>query len=136
MKSNIVFEIGTEELPALELHNALKQVEDIVCNQKGKHFDYDDIKIYSTPRRIIVCINGAPEKIEAKTEVFQGPKLDIAFKDGKPTKAAIGFAKGKSVDVKDLKKRDGYVFVETKTPETKVIDLLPGLIEELIKGIG
>ena len=79
MKSNVVFEIGTEELPALELHNTLKQVEDLVCNQKGKHFEYDDIKIYSTPRRIIVCINGVPEKVEAKTEVFQGPKLAISL---------------------------------------------------------
>ena len=135
MKSNVVFEIGTEELPALELHNTLKQVEDLVCNQKGKHFEYDDIKIYTTPRRIIVCINGVPEKVEAKTEVFQGPKLDIAFKDGQPTQAAIGFAKGKGVDVGDLIKRDGYVFVETKTPETKVIDLLPNLIIGLIKDI-
>lgn len=135
MKSNIVFEIGTEELPALELHNAVKQVEDIVCNQPGKHFDYDEVKIYSTPRRIILCITGVPEKIEAKTEEFKGPKLEIAFKDGKPTPAAIGFAKGKGLEVGDLKQKDGCVFATKTTPEQNVSDMLPGLLLGLIKDI-
>lgn len=135
MKSNIVFEIGTEELPALELHNAVKQVEDIVCNQPGKLFDYDEVKIYSTPRRIILCITGVPEKIEAKTQEFKGPKLEIAFKDGKPTPAAIGFAKGKGLEVEGLKQKDGCVFATKTTPEQNVLDMLPGLLLGLIKDI-
>lgn len=134
-KSNIVFEIGTEELPALELYNALKQVEDLVCKQPGKYFDYDDIQIYSTPRRIILCINGVPGKIEAKTEEYKGPKLEIAYKDGKPTAAAIGFAKGKGLDVGELKEKDGCVFAVKKTPEQNVADLLPELLLSLIKDI-
>lgn len=136
MNSNIVFEIGTEELPALELHNAIKQVEDLVCNQQGKHFEYEDIKIYATPRRIILCINGVPEKIEAKTEEFKGPKLEIAFKDGKPTPAAIGFAKGKGLDVSELKQKDGCVFAVKNTPEQNISDMLPDLFYNLIKNIG
>ena len=135
MKSNIVFEIGTEELPALELHNAVKQVENLVCNQPGKHFDYEDINIYATPRRIILCINGVPEKIEAKTEEFKGPKLEIAYKDGKPTAAAIGFAKGKGIDVSELKQKDGCVFAVKNTPEQNVSDMLPGLLTQLIKDL-
>ena len=134
-KSNIVFEIGTEELPALELHKATKQVEDLVCNQPGKYFDYDDIQIYSTPRRIILCIKGVPEKIEAKTEEFKGPKLEIAYKDGKPTPAAIGFAKGKGIDVSELKEKDGCVFAVKNTPEQNVSELLPDLLSGLIKDI-
>lgn len=134
-KSNIVFEIGTEELPALEIHNALKQVEDLVCNQSGKYFDYDDIQIYSTPRRIILCINGVPEKIEAKTEEFKGPKLEIAYKEGKPTPAAIGFARGKGIDVRELNEKDGCVFAVKESPEQNVADLLPELLLGLIKDI-
>ena len=82
MKKNVVFEIGTEELPALELHAATKQVEDIVSAQPGKLFDYDEVKVYSTPRRIIVSITGVPEKIEASVSENKGPKLEIALDGG------------------------------------------------------
>lgn len=133
--NNIVFEIGTEELPALELHAATKQVEDLVCKQPGKLFEYKDIKIYSTPRRIIVCINGVPEKIEAKREERKGPKLEIAKQDGKYTKAAIGFAKGAGIEVDDLIEKDGCIYAVRDLPEQKIIDMLPDLFVGLIKNI-
>lgn len=133
--NNIVFEIGTEELPALELHSATKQVEELVCKQEGKLFDYKDIKIYSTPRRIIVCINGVPEKIEAKREERKGPKFEIAKQDGKYTKAAIGFAKGAGIEVDDLIEKDGCIYAVRDLPEQKIIDMLPDLFVGLIKNI-
>ncbi len=133
--SNIVFEIGTEELPAAELYSATKQVEDIVSNQPGKLFDYKEVKVCTTPRRIIVFIEGVPEKIEAKKEEFKGPKTEIAFQDGKPSQAAIGFAKGKGVDVSDLVEKDGYVFAVKNTPAKNVKDLLPELFLGLINDI-
>ena len=68
MSDTIVFEIGTEELPALELHKATLQVENIVCNQPGKLFNFKEVKVYSTPRRFIVNIIGASKVIEAKKE--------------------------------------------------------------------
>lgn len=135
MNKTIAFEIGTEELPALELHNATKQVEDLVCNQPGKIFDYEDIQIFSTPRRIILQISGVPQTIEAKTEEYKGPKEEIAFIDGKPSKAAIGFAKGKGLSADDLVVKDGYVFATKSFPEQKVIDLLPDLLLSIIKNI-
>lgn len=135
MSDTIVFEIGTEELPALELHKATKQIEDIVCGQAGKLFNFDNVNVYSTPRRFIVCITGASRVIEAKTEEFKGPKIEIAFQDDKPTKAAIGFAKGKGVEVDELIIKDGCVFAIKKTEETKVADLLPNLFLDLIKSI-
>lgn len=135
MTKTICFEIGTEELPALELYNAKKQVTNFVCNQPGKLFDYEEVNIYTTPRRIIVEVTGVPEVTEAKTEEFKGPKLEIAFKDGKPTKAAIGFARGKGLDVADLQQKDGYVYAVKQTPEKKIIDLLPDIFLNLIKSI-
>lgn len=133
--NSIVFEIGTEELPALELINAIKQVEDMVCKQPGKLFDYDEIKIYSTPRRIIVTISGVPEKIEAKREEKKGPKLEIALSDGKYTKAAEGFAKGAGIDVEDLVQKDGCVYAMRDIPEKQIIDVLPELFLRLITDI-
>lgn len=133
--NNIIFEIGTEELPAIELHAATKQVEDLVCNQPGKYFDYEEIKIYSTPRRIIVNIKGVPEKIEAKREERKGPKLEIAKQDGQYTKAAIGFAKGAGISVEELVEKDGCIYAMRDVPEQKIIDMLPELFVGLIKNI-
>ncbi|MDO5328841.1 MAG: glycine--tRNA ligase subunit beta [Coriobacteriia bacterium] len=135
MLKTITFEIGLEELPAHEVHNAVVQVKKIVCNQPGKIFDYEDIKIYATPRRIILNITGVPESIPAKTEEFKGPKAEIAFSDGKPTKAAIGFARGKGLEVDDLTERDGYVYAVKSQPEQKIIDILPELLTSLIDGL-
>lgn len=135
MNKTIAFEIGTEELPALELHNATKQVIDKVCNQPGKLFDFEEVNVYSTPRRIIVVVNGVPETTEASTEEYKGPKVEIAFKDGNPTKAAIGFAKGKGLDVSELEQRDGYIYAVKHIPEKHIIDMLPNLFLDLITGI-
>ena len=131
-KQTIAFEIGTEELPAFELHDATQQIDKIINCQPGKLFSYDSAKVYSTPRRLIIVVEGVPEKIEAKVEEFRGPAERIAYADGEPTKAAIGFARGKGADVADLelKEVDGekYVFVTKKTPEKKISDILPGLL--------
>lgn len=135
MNKDIVFEIGTEELPAIELHSAHKQVEAMVAGQPGKLFEYDEVKVYSTPRRIIVLVTGVPEKIEAKTEKYKGPKIDIAIKDGQYTKAAIGFAKGKGISADELIQEDGYVYAQKNIPEQKIIDMLPELFLNIIKDI-
>lgn len=135
MNNTIAFEIGTEEIPAIELHNATTQIYNLVCNQPCKLFDYDEIKIYSTPRRLIVTITGVPEKIEAKVVEHKGPKLAIAKKDGEYTKAALGFARSKGIDASDLIEKDDYVYAIQSIPEKYIIDMLPGLFIDLIKSI-
>lgn len=138
-KKTVAFEIGTEELPAVELHSATQQVEKLVNGQKDKLFDQDCALVYSTPRRIIVVIEGVPEKIEASVEEYKGPKTSIAFCDGEPTKAAIGFARGKGMKAEDLEIReiDGeeYVFAVKEIPEKNIADMLPELFTDLIKSI-
>ena len=139
-KRTIAFEIGTEELPAFALHDATKQVKNLVCGQPGKLFDYDEVQVYSTPRRIIVIITGVPEETPAFDEEFRGPAARIAFDaDGNPTKAAAGFARGKGVAVEDLiRKMDGteeYVFAVKHTDARRVADMLPGMLGKLITDI-
>ena len=136
----IAFEIGTEELPAFALHEATKQVKALTTGQPGKLFDYDEVQVYSTPRRIILIITGVPEEIPAFDEEFRGPAVRIAYDvAGNPTKHAAGFARGKGVAVEDLiRKVDGaeeYVFAVKHTPAAKVADMLPGLLSKLITDI-
>ena len=139
-KRTIAFEIGTEELPAFALHDATVQVRNLVCEQPGKLFEYDTATVYSTPRRIIVVVTGVPEETPAFDEEFRGPATRIAYDaQGLPTKAAIGFARGKGVAVEDLVRRvDGseeYVFAVRHTAARKVAELLPGVLSKLISDI-
>ena len=88
----LAFEIGTEELPAFDLHNATIQLEKLA----HEAFDvagisYESIAVHSTPRRLILIATQVPEQTEAFEEVFKGPSAKIAFDaEGNPTKAALG----------------------------------------------
>lgn len=134
----LAFEIGTEELPAFDLHDATKKLPAIAA----KAFDdakipHGDVEAYNSPRRLIVIVRDVPEKTAATDEEFRGPAARIAFDaDGNPTKAALGFARGKGVDVSALERRTvkgaDYVFAVKHTPACDVAGLLPALLSQLI----
>ncbi len=138
---SLAFEIGTEEIPAFDLSAACKQLNELVPSVLAEHqIPYSEVSIYSSPRRLIVLVDGIPEATEEKTEVFKGPSVKIAFDEaGNPTKAACGFARGKGVSAQDLttKEVDGieYVFAQTFTPSVQVATLLPQVFEAIIRGI-
>ena len=98
----LTFEIGTEELPAFALHAATEKLGGMFAGAlDGAGIPHGEISVYSTPRRLIVSALAVPEATEALTETFRGPAAKIAFDaDGNPTKAALGFARGKGVDAK------------------------------------
>ncbi len=137
----LVFEIGTEELPAFDLHNATIQMEKLARSAfEGAGIAYGGIAVYSTPRRLILEVTEVPEETEALEEVFKGPAVKIAFDDeGNPTKAALGFARGKGVDADQLQRREDkgveYVYAVKRTPAKHIADLLPELLRGLITGL-
>ena len=104
----LAFEIGTEELPAFDLHNATIQLEKLAHEAfDAAGISYESIAVHSTPRRLILIATQVPEQTEAFEEVFKGPSAKIAFDaEGNPTKAALGFARGKGVDAADLERRE------------------------------
>ena len=96
--------------------------------------------MHSTPRRLILIVTQVPEQTEAFEEVFKGPSAKIAFDaEGNPTKAALGFARGKGVDAADLERREEngveYVYATKSTPAKRIADLLPDLLLGLITGL-
>ncbi len=137
----LAFEIGTEELPAFDLHAATIKLEGIMGEAlDAANIAHGAIRVYSTPRRLIMVVADVPEQTEAFEEVFRGPATRIAFDDqGKPTKAASGFARGKGVSVEDLEVRevDGteYVFAVKSVAALRVADVLPALLEGVISAI-
>ena len=137
----LAFEIGTEELPAFDLHAATLKLEGIVRSAfDAEGIPVGGIEVYSTPRRLAVVVEGVPERTEKIEEVFRGPAAKIAFDaDGNPTKAALGFARGKGVDASALERRDEngveYVYAVKQTPERDVAELLPGILGGVITTI-
>ncbi|WP_345309969.1 glycine--tRNA ligase subunit beta [Candidatus Villigracilis saccharophilus] len=102
--------------------------------------DHGNIRIFTTPRRIVVSIDSLSPNQPDREDLVKGPPADKAFdKDGKPTQAALGFAKKNNLDPATLEAReiDGgkYVAAVVKqkgrpTPEV-LVDALPKLVESI-----
>lgn len=137
----LAFEIGTEEIPAFDLHRATRQLEDLVPDAlDGARITHGAATIYTTPRRLIAVVAEVAEKTEALEEVFRGPSIKIAFDvDGSPTKAALGFARGKGVAVESLERREDngteYVYATRSVPARDAASLLPEVLEGILGGI-
>ena len=136
-KRTLAFEIGTEEIPAFDLAGAVKQLSTMVPSLLGDAaIPHGAVKIFSSPRRLIVIAEEIPEATEEKNEVFKGPSAKIAFDaEGNPTKAAQGFARGKGVDPSSLVVEDGYVYARTHTPSVNVASLLSSVLNKIIHGL-
>lgn len=137
----LAFEIGTEELPAFDLHAATLKLGGLMEEAlSGARISFEEVSVFTTPRRLITIVSGLPESTEESVEEFRGPSVKIAFDDeGNPTKAALGFARGKGVDASALKRRDEngteYVWAVKRTPAQATADLLPAILTGLITAI-
>ena len=137
----LAFEIGTEELPAFDLHAATLKLGGLMEEAlSGARISFEEVSVFTTPRRLITIVNGLPESTEESVEEFRGPSVKIAFdEEGNPTKAALGFARGKGVDASALERRDEngteYVWAVKRTPAQATADLLPAILTGLITAI-
>lgn len=137
----LLFEIGTEEIPAFDLQKATKQFAGLVpAALDDARIPHGEVTVLTSPRRIAALVAGVAAATEAVEEEHKGPSVKIAFDDaGNPTKAAEGFARGKGVDVASLEVRDEggteYVFAKRSIPSADVAELLPGVLKGVIEGI-
>lgn len=106
--SDFLLEIGVEEMPVNDLNSALQQLEERFTNLLDTlRLAHGTLKVYGTPRRLVVSVAELAERQADLTQVVKGPPANRAFDaDGKPTKAAIGFARGKGVNVEDLQVKE------------------------------
>jgi glycyl-tRNA synthetase len=139
--SSFVFEIGTEELPAKDVDSAIKQLQEIATEAfKNARLENKMMLVYGTPRRLALLIGGLEPKQTAIELTVRGPAVKAAFdKDGKPTKAAEGFAKSQGVSVNELIKGEEkgaqYVFVKKYDAGRPTAEVLATLLPELIAAI-
>ena len=132
----LLFEIGTEELPANYMPSILKDLKALALKKlQDARVPFADVTVMGTPRRLAVLVSGVEETQADSTEEFKGPAVSIAYKDGEPTKAAQGFARGKGVDVKDLVVRDNYIYAVKHIQGRATSELLPHVLREILTNI-
>ena len=118
----LVFEIGVEELPSAALNKIIANMRELVEEGlSAAHLSCEGVEVMGTPRRVATLVHGLAAATEPVEQHFRGPAAAAAFDaDGNPTKAALGFARGKGVDASELVVREqggkSYVWVDVSTP--------------------
>ena len=137
----LLLEIGTEEIPAGFVPQALIDLEGIAQKELGaSRIDFSGIKTFGTPRRLVLVIESVSEKQRDEETKKIGPSRQAAFDaKGNPTKAAIGFAKGQSVPVESLTLvetgKGEYVCAVKKEQGRPTVELLSRFLPKWILSI-
>ena len=138
--TDLLFEIGTEEIPASYVLPALAQLAKIATDSLTENrIPFGEIQTFGTPRRITLAIKEIKTLQESKWTLAVGPPTLIAYdENGEPTKAAIGFAKTQGVELSELTKdyeikgRGKYVAVRKLEKEISTQEVLQTLLPEWI----
>jgi len=139
--ASLLLEIGTEELPAGDLDDALAQLSELVpARLAAARLDYETLRVLGTPRRLTVIVEGLAPRQRLVEELVKGPPARVAFDAaGQPTRAAQGFAhkQGVSVDELQVREIDGgeYVVAVRREQGQPAAEVLVTLLPDLIAGL-
>ena len=142
--ASYLLEVGTEELPASFIVDALRQWQERIPKNLDEHqLTTSKINVYGTPRRLAVLIEGLPIEQSDRSLEIKGPAIGSAFVNGdvqgEPTKALIGFAKSKGIDLKDIfiKETDkgAFVFANQQVIGRETTEILQELAINWITGL-
>lgn len=141
MANDFLLEIGTEEIPAGYIHPALEAMASMFAKSlTDQRVSHGPIQILGTPRRLTWRIKEVADRQESQTVEITGPPRQAAFDPaGKPTKAALGFARAQGVTVEELQvkqtPRGEYLILSRHQPGVAPGELLAGMLPELIQNI-
>ena len=132
--SKYLLEIGTEELPYRFIPSAINQLkklfEDFLNDNK---VGFSDIKVYATPRRLAVIVDGLEKSSPDEVKVVKGPVKKVAYdENGNLTKAALGFANKNGVLPEDLYVEDDYIHAKVLIKGKSVVELLQQNVPSLV----
>ena len=142
--ASFLLEVGTEELPASFIVDALRQWQERIPKNLDEHqLTTSKVSVYGTPRRLAVLIEGLPTQQSDRSLEIKGPAVGSAFVNGdpqgEPTKALLGFAKSKSIDLQNIviKETDkgAFVFANQQIIGRETADILQELAPTWITGL-
>lgn len=141
MSHDFLVEIGTEELPPTALKSLSEAfAQGIEQGLREQNLTFASAEAYATPRRLAVLVKDLPAQTPVEDVTVWGPPAAIAFdKDGKPTKAALGFASKNGIDASDLQvENDGKtdkLFSHSKAGGAETRSLLAGIVDKALAGL-
>lgn len=138
MSHTFLFELGTEELPPLQLRGLRDALVAGFTKALGEcQLEHGSVRGYGTPRRLALVVEELASSQPDTESERRGPKVDVAFdSDGQPTRAALGFASSCGVEVSDLErmstnKGEWLMFREAKQGRL-ARELLPEVLEDVV----
>ena len=136
----LVFEIGTEELPASFQRPAVQWLQEALTKELTEarllEATGGALRTYATPRRLTLTASGLAAKAPDVVRLALGPPVKTAFgPDGKPTKAAEGFAKKLGVPVASLRADGERVVVDQHLKGQTAREALPAILDRLVAGL-
>lgn len=132
--SKYLLEIGTEELPYRFIPSAVNQLkklfEDFLNDNK---VGFSDVKVYATPRRLAVIVDGLESKSPDEVKVVKGPVKKVAYdENGNLSKAGLGFANKNGVSPEELYIENDYLHAKIQIKGKSIIDLLQENVPALV----
>ncbi|HEY1416451.1 MAG TPA: glycine--tRNA ligase subunit beta, partial [Myxococcaceae bacterium] len=141
MSEALLFEVGTEELPAGAVEPAVEQLRaGVLSGLDAARLAHGEARTFATPRRLTVVVDAVAERSPDATRQALGPPVKAAFgPDGAPTKAATKFAEAQGVQVQALRRvqtpKGEYLAAEVTEAGRAASALLPGLLGAAVHGI-
>ena len=137
MEQKLLFEIGTEEIPAKFMPGILEQLKGLAEKKLQElRVPFTSVTVFGTPRRMTFIADGVEETQASTVVESKGPSIKIAFgADGAPSKAAQGFARGQGIAVEDLVVRGEYVYAVKQLTGQAVIELLPAFLTDIVESL-
>ncbi|MGB9761051.1 MAG: glycine--tRNA ligase subunit beta [Caldimicrobium thiodismutans] len=135
---NLLFEIGTEELPARFIEPALESLYLLAeKNFKERELFFEEIKVCGTCRRLTLFVKNLAERQKDREEEILGPSLQIALdKEGNYTQALLGFAKKYGVSLEELFVKDTskgkYFCLKKIIPGKATEEILPEILLQIL----
>lgn len=137
---DLLIEIGVEEIPADVILPALEQMR--VALDEGLtalRLQHGEVSVYGTPRRLAAIIKEVAARQSDEVKEVKGPPAQAAFDaEGKPTKAAQGFATKAGLDVADLRVQEtdkgAFVYATMTEVGKPAADVVPGLLDSMMTG--
>ncbi len=141
MASDLLLEIGAEEIPASFIVPALEDLKRIITERAAEaRLKHGDVRTYGTPRRLAVWVKDVTERGEDITREVLGPSAKAAFdKDGKPTKAAEKFAESQKLSVDALLRvqtpKGEYLGAKVEEKGRPAADIFKDILHTAVHGI-
>lgn len=132
--SKYLLEVGCEELPYKFIPSAIKQLHTAFeAFLKTNKVDFEDIKVYATPRRLAVIISGLDKLGKDEVKIVKGPVKKVAYdENGNLTRAGEGFCRKNGVTSDDLYVEDDYLHAKITIKGKSIVELLKDNVPSII----